>query len=247
MPGTRTGCPAHRGRAEIPPSATGVCGRCPCTRVANLCERRVKPPWCASTASRRLRPKGDTPLAPAPRRLWPSASAQPSDHCPASTWWPTSRDDPEGPSIAVAHPSTNRMRWRTTRAVSALTCQIGVRISSTSVVLTGRGPPGRSRGRFLEERQTAVERRRPHDVAITDRELERRRVNTPHSACYENVPCQTTGRAVATKICRPWPHRIGSVRTEPVPREPGWPQLVGPGRKGSEPVITHLFVYSYGV
>ena len=34
------------------------------------------------------------------------------------------------------HSSTDRMRWRTARAVSALTCQIGVRISSTSAVLT---------------------------------------------------------------------------------------------------------------
>ena len=39
-------------------------------------------------------------------------------------------------SIATAHSSTDRMRWRTARAVSAFTCQIGVRISSTSAVLT---------------------------------------------------------------------------------------------------------------
>ena len=39
-------------------------------------------------------------------------------------------------SMAMAHSSTDQMRWRTARAVSVLTCQIGVRISSTSVVLT---------------------------------------------------------------------------------------------------------------
>ena len=46
-------------------------------------------------------------------------------------------------SIAIAHSSTDRMRWRTSLAVAALTCQIGVRISSTSAVLTsetGRRP-----------------------------------------------------------------------------------------------------------
>ena len=45
--------------------------------------------------------------------------------------------------MAIAHSSTERMRWRTARAVSALTCQMGVRISSTSAVLTsetGRRP-----------------------------------------------------------------------------------------------------------
>ena len=39
-------------------------------------------------------------------------------------------------SMATAHSSTDRMRWRTALAVSALTCQIGLRISSTSAVLT---------------------------------------------------------------------------------------------------------------
>ena len=39
-------------------------------------------------------------------------------------------------SIAMAHSSTDWMRWRTARAVSALTCQVGVRISSTSALLT---------------------------------------------------------------------------------------------------------------
>ena len=50
-------------------------------------------------------------------------------------------------SIAMAHSSTDRMRWRTARAVSAFTCQIGVRISSTSAVLTsetGRRPMRRN-------------------------------------------------------------------------------------------------------
>ena len=41
------------------------------------------------------------------------------------------------------HSSTDRMRWRTARAVSALACQMGERISSASAVLTsetGRWP-----------------------------------------------------------------------------------------------------------
>ena len=49
------------------------------------------------------------------------------------------------------------------------------------------------------------------------------------------------------KNCRPWPHRIGSVRTEPVPREPGWPQPVRTGRKRSDLVRTPVFADSYGV
>ena len=46
-------------------------------------------------------------------------------------------------SIATAQSSTVRIRWRTARAVSAFSCQIGVRISSTSALLTsetGRPP-----------------------------------------------------------------------------------------------------------
>ena len=46
-------------------------------------------------------------------------------------------------SMAIAHSSTDRMRWRTALAVSALTRQIGVRISSTSAAVTsetGRRP-----------------------------------------------------------------------------------------------------------
>ena len=46
-------------------------------------------------------------------------------------------------SSAMAHSITDRMRWRTSLAVAALACQIGVRISSTSAVLTsetGRSP-----------------------------------------------------------------------------------------------------------
>ena len=39
-------------------------------------------------------------------------------------------------SIAMDHSSTARIRWRTARAVSALLCQIGVRISSRSAALT---------------------------------------------------------------------------------------------------------------
>ena len=45
--------------------------------------------------------------------------------------------------MAIAHSSTHRIRFRTARTVSSLTCQIGVRISSTSAVLTsetGRRP-----------------------------------------------------------------------------------------------------------
>ena len=46
-------------------------------------------------------------------------------------------------SIATAHCNTALMRWRTGRAVSALACQMGVRISSTSPLVTsetGRSP-----------------------------------------------------------------------------------------------------------
>ena len=39
-------------------------------------------------------------------------------------------------SIAIAHSSTAWMRWRRVRAVRIFTCQSGVRISSTSAVLT---------------------------------------------------------------------------------------------------------------
>ena len=39
-------------------------------------------------------------------------------------------------SIATAHSSTDRTLWRTARAVSGFTCHIGVRISSTSALLT---------------------------------------------------------------------------------------------------------------
>ena len=55
-------------------------------------------------------------------------------------------------SIATAHSSTARMRWRTARAVSAFTCQMGVRISSTSALVTwetGRSP---MRGNALRSR-----------------------------------------------------------------------------------------------
>ena len=46
-------------------------------------------------------------------------------------------------SITMAHSGTDRLRWRTARVVSGFTCQIGVRISSTSALLTsetGREP-----------------------------------------------------------------------------------------------------------
>ena len=58
-------------------------------------------------------------------------------------------------SNAMAHSITERMRWRTARAVSALVCQIGVRISRTSAVSTSetgrlpmRGKAYRSRLRI---------------------------------------------------------------------------------------------------
>ena len=38
--------------------------------------------------------------------------------------------------MAIAHSITARMRWRTRRAVVAFTCQMGVRISSTSALVT---------------------------------------------------------------------------------------------------------------
>ena len=41
-------------------------------------------------------------------------------------------------SIATAHSSTVRMRWLTRRAVCAFSCQIGVRISSTSALVTSQ-------------------------------------------------------------------------------------------------------------
>ncbi len=39
-------------------------------------------------------------------------------------------------SMATAHSSTARTRWRTRRAVCAFSCQMGVRTSSTSPLVT---------------------------------------------------------------------------------------------------------------
>ena len=90
------------------------------------------------------------------RRPAPSRWPRPRPCCAAPAGASRCRSARRGPAahpiawvvVALVHgdrplSSTDRMRWRTSLAVAALTCQIGVRISSTSVVLTsetGRRP-----------------------------------------------------------------------------------------------------------
>ena len=87
-------------------------------------------------------------------------------------------------SRAMAHSSTERMRWRTARAVSALSCQIGVRISSRSAALTsetGRLPMrGKTYRSMLRHQLCACHRpRQPPRFCSSTRPAASAKVGTP--------------------------------------------------------------------
>ena len=74
---------------------------------------------------------------------WPAASRWGNARMCSTTacWTPsTGSSRSQGLSVlirmAIAHSITARMRWRTGRAVVAFTCRMGVRISSTSALVT---------------------------------------------------------------------------------------------------------------
>ena len=99
-------------------------------------------------------------------------------------------------SNAMAHSSTDRMRWRTARAVSALLCQIGVRISSTSAVLTSETGRLPMRGKAY-------------------RSMLRIQFCACHRPRQPSRFCSSTRWAASAKVGTPWTRRLSARGSPP--------------------------------
>ena len=96
----------------------------------------------------------------------------------------------------MLHSNTARMRWRTSLAVAALTCQIGERISSTSAVLTSETGRSPTRGN-------------------TYRSMLRHQLWT---WCRPRQPprfCSRTRRAASANVGTPWTRRLSASGSPP--------------------------------